>query len=108
MQRRAIPSVQSAQVGQALRRHVCDYLATDGRQIHHDLIRAACASVADAVVYPMQDVLGLGSASRMNTPGLGAGCWEWRFTWSQVRPEHAQGLADLCRLYRRDGTPLQA
>ena len=91
-----------------LRRHVRDYLATDGREIHRDLIRAACASVADAVVHPMQDVLGLGSASRMNTPGLGAGCWEWRFTWSQVRPEHAQGLADLCRLYRRDGTPLQA
>ena len=34
--------------------------------------------------------------------------WEWRFTWEQVRPEHAQRLAHLGRLYRRDGTPLQA
>ncbi len=90
-----------------LRRHVCDYLGIDGGQICRDMIRAACASVADAAIHPMQDVLGLGSDSRMNTPGQASGCWEWRFTWSQVRPEHAQWLAHLCRLYRRDGTLLQ-
>ena len=44
----------------------------------------------------------------MNFPGLGEGYWAWRFAWEQVRPEHAQHLAHLCRLYRRDGTPLQA
>ena len=89
----------------ALREHVCDVLATDGREIHWVLIRSACASVADTAIYPLQDVLGLGADSRMNYPGKGTGYWEWRFTWDQVRPEHAQRLAHLCRLYRRDGTP---
>ena len=88
------------------RRHLCDYLATDGREIHWDLIRAACASVADTAIVPMQDVLGLDGRHRMNTPGQAAGCWEWRFAWSQVSDEPARRLAALCRLYRRDGMPL--
>ncbi len=87
--------------------HVRDVLATGAAEIHWDLIRCACASVADTALYPLQDVLGLGSEHRMNYPGKGEGFWEWRFSWDQVRPEHAQRLAHLCRIYRRDGTPLQ-
>jgi 4-alpha-glucanotransferase len=87
--------------------HVRDVLATGAAEIHWDLIRCACASVADTALYPLQDVLGLGSQHRMNYPGKGEGFWEWRFSWAQVRPEHAQRLAHLCRIYRRDGTPLQ-
>lgn len=93
---------------EGLRRHVADYFGTDGREMHWTLIRAACASVADTAIYPLQDVLGLGAAHRMNWPGQGEGWWEWRFAWEQVRPEHAQRLAHLCALYRRDGTPAQA
>ena len=40
----------------------------------------------------------------MNLPGKAEGYWEWRVTWDQVKPEHAQRLANLCRLYRRDGS----
>ena len=83
------------------RSHVSDYLATDGHDIHWDLIRAACASVADTAIHPLQDVLGLGGEHRMNLPGKGEGYWEWRFTWEQVRPEHASRLKHLCDLYRR-------
>jgi 4-alpha-glucanotransferase len=97
-----------AAMDEAQRQRVRDYLGTDGQEIHWDLIRAACASVADTVVHPMQDVLGLPGEHRMNFPGIGEGYWVWRFAWDQVRPEHAQGLAHLCRQYRRDGTPLQA
>jgi 4-alpha-glucanotransferase len=91
----------------AERHHVREYLATDGREIHWDMIRASCMSVADTAVHPMQDVLGLGGEHRMNFPGQREGYWEWRFTWEQVLPEHAHRLAVLCRLYRRDGTPLR-
>jgi 4-alpha-glucanotransferase len=90
------------------RARVRDYLGSDGHEIHWELIRAACASVADTVVHPMQDVLGLGGAHRMNLPGRGEGYWAWRFAWSQVQPQHAARLAHLGRLYRRDGTPLQS
>ncbi|MBX3607501.1 MAG: 4-alpha-glucanotransferase [Piscinibacter sp.] len=95
----------------AQRQRVRDYLALDhdpeGREIHWHLIRAACASVADTVVHPMQDVLGLSGEHRMNFPGIGEGYWVWRFAWDQVHPVHAERLVQLGRLYRRDGTPLQ-
>ena len=92
---------------ESVRRHVRDYLGVDGHAIAWDLIRAACASVADTAIYPLQDVLGLDGSHRMNHPGQGQGWWGWRFEWSQVRPEHAGHLALLCRQYRRDGTPRQ-
>ncbi len=92
----------------AERHHVREYLATDGREIHWDFIRAANASVADTAVHTMQDVLGLDSSARMNFPGQESGWWTWRFTWDQVEPRHAERLAALCRLYRRDGTPYPA
>ena len=89
------------------RQHVQEVLATHATEIHWDPIRCACASVGDTALYPLQDVLGLGAEHRMNFPGKGTGYWEWRFSRSQVKPEHAERLAHLCRLYRRDGTPLQ-
>ncbi len=85
----------------AERSHAQAYLQTDGREIHWDLIRAACASVAETAVHPLQDVLGLGTEARMNLPGKQGGYWEWRFSWDQVRPEHAARLRELCGLYRR-------
>jgi 4-alpha-glucanotransferase len=96
-----------SQVGDGERHHARAYLGSDAGEIHWDFIRAACASVADTAVYPMQDVLGLDGAARMNFPGHGEGFWEWRFSWAQVQPVHAERLAQLCALYRRDGTPLQ-
>lgn len=92
------------------RDHVTRYLGIDadtgGMQIHWHLIRAALASVADTAIVPMQDVLGLDGHHRMNFPGFGEGYWEWRFAWDQVKPDHAERMAALCRLYRRDGTAL--
>lgn len=81
--------------------HALAYLGSDGDEIHWDLIRAACASVADTAIIPMQDVLGLGGEHRMNLPGRAEGYWEWRFEWSQVQAEHAVRLAALCKLYGR-------
>ena len=70
-------------------------------EIHWELIRAASASVAAQSIVPMQDVLGLDSSQRMNRPGEGEGAWEWRFVWDQVRPWHAERLAELTRIYGR-------
>ena len=57
---------------EATRHHLREYLATDGRAIHWDMIRAASASVADTAIHPLQDVMGLDSSGRMNFPGQGA------------------------------------
>ena len=92
-----------AAISPAMRQHVLDYLGADNdTDIHWKLIRAACASVADMAIHPLQDVLGLDGAHRMNLPGKGEGHWEWRFTWAQVQPGHARQLARFCELYRRE------
>ncbi len=83
------------------RDYVRRYLSVSGDSIHWDLIRAASASVAAIAIVPMQDVLGLDDSGRMNRPGIAEGSWEWRFSWSQVAPWHAERLAELARLHGR-------
>ena len=95
-----------AEISDAQRHHVRNYLnlkdeADTDSDINWLLIRAACASVANTAIHPLQDVLGLDARSRMNLPGVGEGYWEWRFTWGQVEPVHAQRLAELCGVYGR-------
>lgn len=85
----------------AVRLHVRDYLAFDGNDVGWAFIRAACASVADLAIHPMQDVLRLSREHRMNRPGTPEGNWGWRFTWADVGPEHAGQLRHLTRLYGR-------
>lgn len=43
----------------------------------------------------------------MNFAGQREDWWRGPFSRDQVRPEHAERLAQLMRLYRRDGTPLR-
>ena len=90
-----------AQASDHERQFARGYLATDGHDMPWTLIRAACASVADTAIHPMQDVLELPAECRMNHPGQSEGWWTWRFQWSQVQPWHAQRLAELGRLYGR-------
>ncbi len=71
------------------------YLGSDGSDILLAMMRALSNSVADVVIFPMQDVLGLSSDHRMNFPGHPTGNWEWRISWSQINPEHTQALAKM-------------
>jgi 4-alpha-glucanotransferase len=50
----------------------------------------------------MQDVLGLGSAARMNRPGTETGNWAWRVAPSAFTQEVAARLSMLARTYGRD------
>jgi 4-alpha-glucanotransferase len=83
------------------RGRVHDYLGSTGIEIEWDLIRAAQASVADRAIVPVQDVFGLGSEGRMNTPALAAGNWSWRAREEDFRPDRADRLARLARLTGR-------
>lgn len=85
----------------ATRQRVCHYFGGATRDGPQWLMRAALASVADTAVLPMQDILGPPHGVRMNTPGAASGCWQWRFDWSDVGPQHAGELATWCRLYDR-------
>lgn len=81
--------------------HTLRYVGTSGREIHWDLIRLAIASVADTAIFPMQDVLGLGSEARMNMPSTTSGNWRWRLLPGQFTSEHEQRLKHLARTFDR-------
>jgi len=74
-------------------------LGGDERPMNLVMIRELMKSVADTVVFPMQDVLGLGSEARMNTPSVASGNWRWRMTRSQWA--EAPGLREMAELYGR-------
>src|SRR5205807_8256360 len=67
--------------------------AQDG--MHWAFIRAAFTSVAKLAIVPLQDVLDLGSAHRMNTPSRSDGNWGWRFESGALRKNLAEKLAAL-------------
>src|SRR5471030_1695201 len=77
------------------------YLNSDGRDIHWVFIRTLLASVADTVLIPLQDVLGLGAAARMNQPATLGGNWRWRYRAAMLTPDLAPRLASLTALYGR-------
>ena len=78
------------------RAYAGSYLACGAHDVHWAMIRAALNSVAHMAVFPMQDVLGLPSEHRMNTPGtLGGPNWTWRFRWDMVGPEPGRVLGLL-------------
>ena len=81
------------------REYAREYLNTDEREINWAFIRALVASVADTILIPLQDVLGLGSEARMNQPATIGGNWRWRYKDGMFTPENAKRLAGLNRLY---------
>jgi 4-alpha-glucanotransferase len=88
-----------AALGAAERRSVDDYLGS-GEPIAVRMVRAALTSVADLAVLPLQDLLGLGSEARMNTPGEPAADWAWRTRKEAWTEELA---AALLRVVRQTG-----
>jgi len=84
------------------REYALKYLGTDGSEINWDFIRLALSSVARIAIFPLQDVLGLGTEARMNLPGTSQGNWEWRFTPDMLTPTIRERLRELTRIYERN------
>ena len=87
------------------RAHVQRYLQPieKDEEIVGAMMRAAARSVARLCIFPMQDVLRLGSEARMNTPANRLGNWGWRFEAGALKAEIAKELAELMELTDRDG-----
>jgi 4-alpha-glucanotransferase len=73
------------------RRRLLAMTGTHGDEINWDLIKVAFDSVAEIAVAPVQDVLGIGSEGRMNTPGTEEGNWIWRMT-EPLAPDQIERL----------------
>jgi 4-alpha-glucanotransferase len=101
----AEPGTQSTQSREEIekeRAYALDYLGTDGKEINWDFIRLAMGSVADLAIYPLQDVLGLDTSSRMNLPGTTEGNWEWRMEPGLLTPSVISRLKEITRIYERN------
>ena len=59
------------------------------------IIRTAYESKANYAIIQIQDILGLGSEARINTPSTLGGNWEWRIDSSALTAELAAKLKDL-------------
>ena len=66
------------------------------------MIKSVYASPSALVIVPMQDVLGLGSDTRMNTPSTLGGNWLWRVKEKAVTPKLGGWLAALSATYFRN------
>ena len=65
------------------------------------LIRAALGSVADRVIIPMYDWLGLGAQAHLNTPGKLGGNWIWRAADGFAKTTLAKRVLEECEVYCR-------
>ena len=63
--------------------------------------------MATLFVAQMQDYLGLGAESRMNTPGIIGGNWQWRLGKDQITEELTKKIAEAARIYGRSNKPWQ-
>jgi 4-alpha-glucanotransferase len=68
----------------ATREVVRTSLGVESVAVPNTLLDAVYASPAHLAIVPMQDLLGLDSDTRMNTPGTTVGNWRWRLRWRDI------------------------
>lgn len=87
-------------------RFLLDYLRSEGRDLHWDIIRSVEASVADTVIIPLQDILGISHEGRMNVPGKPDGNWSWRMRPGVLDDECRHRLSTYTAVFGRwNGEP---
>jgi 4-alpha-glucanotransferase len=84
------------------RDHFRRYFRTDGHDAAWTMIDAAWRSVARFALVPLQDLLNLDSAARMNLPGDATGNWTWRFTSDALSSYLVNRLLEATTIYGRD------
>lgn len=79
----------------------CGYTSPDWDRGYGAIIRTMLASHAGLVIFPIQDILGYGSDTRMNRPGIAEGNWRIRFTKEQIDSIDRRKYYEMNRLYGR-------
>ncbi len=81
----------------------CFFEGKDWNSCYPNVIRMMFASQAGIVIFPIQDLLGFGSDTRLNVPGVAAGNWEFRTTHEQLSGIDREKYMRLNKLYSRTG-----
>ena len=87
------------------REAVVAYLGEAKDGIAWSLIRGCLGSPAQFAIVPLQDVFGLDSEARMNTPSRPEGNWGWRYSVNDLEPRLAAKLAALVEVSDREPSP---
>jgi 4-alpha-glucanotransferase len=95
-------TTQSVEEVENERKCCLDYLGRSGHEINWDFIRLAMSSVANLAIFPVQDVLGQATSSRMNLPGATEGNWEWRMNDDMLNQPTLNRLKRMTRMYERN------
>jgi len=75
------------------RHHVMHQLQIgDESQALNAMIDTIMHCNANLAIFPLQDLLGLGSEARMNTPGVAENNWQWQLTVHQLTDSLAHSL----------------
>ncbi len=77
------------------------YTSSDWDKGYDSIIRTLFASSAGIVVVPIQDILGYGSDTRLNTPGSAEGNWTYRVTREQIMGVDKEKYLKLNKMYKR-------
>ena len=80
---------------------VLEYFNSNTQDIISNLIRAIWSSRSVLSIIPMQDLLRLGSESRMNLPATLANNWEWRFQWDDINENYLKEIVKFTELFER-------
>lgn len=90
-------------ISKKIKSRVFKYLKKEvnSNEIHMALIRLAMQSVADTVIIPLQDILGLDSDARMNKPATGQGNWQWRLQSNQLTDSLINEILSLTIKHKR-------
>ncbi len=91
------------QTNEAERQAIAAYLHPGDDGIVWAMMRGAATSVARLCLFPMQDVLQLDGAARMNTPAQSQGNWSWRYHPDALQPWIEEKLLALTEVTDRDG-----
>lgn len=70
-------------------------------QIPKAMLRAAYGSVAQTVIFQMQDILELDDRARMNEPSTVGKNWRWRMKPDAFGKKEAKRLKKYCKVYDR-------
>lgn len=84
----------------AVRDYLCNYETPD-EEMYYPMVCAAMASVSKMCIIPMQDLLGFGKESRMNTPSTLGNNWKWRLRGDEFSEALVEKLYKTTKVYGR-------
>ncbi|MEI7846045.1 MAG: 4-alpha-glucanotransferase [Chloroflexota bacterium] len=77
------------------------YMNKEGTDVAGDMLRSVWGSVAVFAIAPLQDVMRLGTESRMNYPGKVGGFWTWRMREDALSEDLKNYIQELNWLFKR-------